>query len=175
MWNTAETVLGRWTISIYTPPKLTNRICKKWSNLRIMGIRPLNVTKNRKVLWLVTWQFDYKKADFWLLGSSLFSELRTPSLVCPALSLSSFEVKMALPTADRCRLRLWGLRSISLPQGASHLIVQEAKMALPTADRGRLRLWGMRSISLPKGASHLIVQETRAGIPSKEYLFSSQN
>jgi len=65
MWNTAETVLGQWTSSMYTPTKLTNRIYKKWSNFQIMGKRSLNVTKNRKVLWLVTWQFDYKKADFW--------------------------------------------------------------------------------------------------------------
>jgi len=172
MWNTTETVLGRWTSSIYTPTKSTNRIYKKWSNFRNMGIRPLNVTKNRKVLWLVTWQIDYKKADFWPLESLL---LWIPSLVCPALSLSSFEVKMALPTTDRGRLRLWGTCSISLPQGASHLIAQEAKMALPASDRGRLRLWGMCSISLPQGASHLIVQETSTGKSSKEYLFSSQN
>jgi len=75
MWNTAETVLGRWTSSMYTPTKLTNRIYKKWSNFQIMGKRPLNVTKNRKVLWPVIWQFDYKKADFW--SSNQFAFLWT--------------------------------------------------------------------------------------------------
>ena len=40
MWNTAETVLGLWTSSMYTPTKLTNRIYKKWSNFRIMGTHP---------------------------------------------------------------------------------------------------------------------------------------
>ena len=124
MWNTAETVLGRWTSSMYTPTNLTNRIYKKWSNFQIMGKRPLNVTKNRKVLWLVTWQFDYKKADFRSSTSSLFSEIRTPSLVCPALSLSSSEVKLAMPATDWGRLRLWGMCSISLSQGASCLMVQ---------------------------------------------------
>ena len=73
MWNAAESILGRWTSSMYTPTKLTNHIYKKWSNFQIMGKRPLNVTKNRKVLWPVTWQFDYKKADFWSLKAVRFS------------------------------------------------------------------------------------------------------
>jgi len=39
---------------------------------------------------IVTWQFEYKRTDFWSLESSL---LWIPSLVCPASSLSSSEVK----------------------------------------------------------------------------------
>jgi len=133
MWNTAETVLGRWTSSMYTPTNLPNRIYKKWSNFQIMGKRPLNVTKNRKVLWLVTWQFEYQKADF--RSSNQFAFLwRTPSLVCPALSLSSFEVKLALPASDWGRLRLWGSRSISLPKAASRLIVQETRAGYRVVD-----------------------------------------
>ena len=67
-----------------------------------------------------------KRPIFGHRTSSIFSELRTPSLVCPALSLSSFEVKLALPAlVFGSRLRLWGTRGISLPKGASHFIVQE--------------------------------------------------
>ena len=85
VWNTAETVLGLWTSSMYTPTKLTNCIYKKWSNFRIMGIRPLNVTKNRKVLWPVTWLFDYKKADFWLSNQFAFLWIKNSFFGLPCL------------------------------------------------------------------------------------------
>jgi len=85
MGNTAETVLGLWTSSMYTPTKLTNRIYKKWSNFRVMGIRPLNVTKNRKVLWPVTWQFDYKKADFWSSNQFAFLWIKNSFSGLPCL------------------------------------------------------------------------------------------
>ena len=65
-----------------------------------------------------------KRPIFGHRTSSLFSELRTPSLVCPALSLSSFEVKLALPATEWGKLRLWGPRSCKTPPGASSLIVK---------------------------------------------------
>jgi len=65
-----------------------------------------------------------KRPIFGHRTSSLFSELRTPSLVCPALSLSSFEVKLALPATEWGRLGLWGPRSCKTPPGASSLIVK---------------------------------------------------
>jgi len=50
-----------------------------------MGKRPLNVTKNRKVLWPVTWQFDYKKADFWSLNQFTFLWIKNSFFGLPCL------------------------------------------------------------------------------------------
>ena len=94
-----------------------------------MGKRPLNVTKNRKVMWSITWllheilsnvtknrkiswldtlQSDYKKGCFCSIESSVFW---IPSLVCPVLNWSSFEVKDSASGLNVSLLK-WSRRSL---------------------------------------------------------------
>ena len=84
------------------------------------------VTKNRKVLWPVTWQSGYKKADFWSSNQFAFLWTENSFFGLPCLEF----VILWSKTGSACawsggRLRLWGTRGISLTKGASHFIVQE--------------------------------------------------
>ena len=111
MWNTAYCPRSVDQQAAYAP--YVNQW--NWNNSQIMGKRPLGVTKNRKILWSITWQLHEildnvtkNRKVLWLItwqshdsltikgpvfGHSGVQFFWIPSLVCPALSLSSSEVK----------------------------------------------------------------------------------